>query len=122
MQISPAGHFRPIGSDSFGHEYSAPRLFDQQPVEAWAAIDGAAAAYDVSRDPRWLAHVNRAYAWFSGANDRGVVLANPLTGSCHDGINPRGLNLNEGAESVLAWQLATYAIIKLMAKAGAFQG
>ncbi len=122
LQTSPAGHFRAIGSDSFGHAYSLPRPFDQQPVEAWAAIDGASAAYDATRDPRWLSHANRAYAWFAGANDRGVALADPVTASCHDGINPRGLNLNEGAESVLSWQLAHCAIIKLMAKADTFQG
>ncbi len=86
---------------------AAPRPFDQQPVEAWAAIDGASAAFDATGDACWLAHANRAFAWFAGANDRGVAVADPLTGSCHDGINPRGLNLNEGAESVLAYQLAT---------------
>ena len=72
-------------------------------------------------DPCWLAHARRACAWFLRANDRGVVVADPLTGSCHDGINPRGLNLNEGAESVLAWQLAGCAIERLLAKADPLQ-
>jgi hypothetical protein len=117
LQISPSGCFRPVGSDSFGSEFTAPTPFDQQPVEAWAVIDGASAAFDASRDPLWLAHANRAYRWFSGGNDRGVTVANSLTGSCHDGINPRGLNMNEGAESVLAYQLAHYAIKSLLAKA-----
>jgi glycosyltransferase involved in cell wall biosynthesis len=122
LQTSPSGYFRAVGSDSFGHEYSTPRPFDQQPVEAWAAIDGAAAAFDATGDTRWLTHANRAYAWFSGENDRGVAVADPLTGSCHDGINPRGLNLNEGAESVLAWQLATCSLKSLMTRAEARQG
>ena len=117
LQISPSGCFRPVGSDSFGREFTAPSPFDQQPVEAWAAIDGASAAFDASRDTLWLAHANRAYRWFSGGNDRGVAVADSLTGSCHDGINPRGLNMNEGAESVLAYQLAHYAIKGLLAKA-----
>ncbi len=117
LQTSPSVHFRSIGSDSFGHEFSAPRPFDQQPVEAWAAIDGASAAFDATQDARWLAHANRAYDWFSGANDRGAVVADPISGSCRDGINPRGLNLNEGAESVLSYQLARCAIDSLTAKA-----
>src|SRR3546814_3581861 len=83
-----------------------PRPFDQQPVEAWAAIDAAAAAYDLTGDAIWLAHAQRAFRWFSGANDRGLAVADPLTGTCRDGINRRGLNLNEGAESVLAYQHA----------------
>ena len=121
LQTSPAGHFRAVGSDSFGEEYSAPRPFDQQPVEAWAAIDGASAAFDATRDARWLADANRAYAWFLGTNDRGIAVADPLTGTCYDGINPRGLNLNEGAESVLAFRLASCAISRLTARAGTRQ-
>jgi glycosyltransferase involved in cell wall biosynthesis len=121
LQTSPSGFFRPIGSDSFGREFAAPRPFDQQPVEAWAAIDGASAAFDATGDARWLAPANRAYRWFLGANDRGVAVADPLTGSCRDGITPRGLNLNEGAESVLAYQLAHCALKNLMAKANVNQ-
>jgi hypothetical protein len=117
LQTSPSGCFRPVGSESFGRAFTAPCPFDQQPVEAWAAIDGARAAFDATQNRRWLAHANRAYRWFYGANDRGIAVANPHTGTCHDGINPRGLNLNEGAESVLAYQLAHCAINDLMAKA-----
>ena len=117
IQISPAGFFRPVGSESFGREYALPRPFDQQPVEAWAAIDAAHAAFDATKDRQWLSHASRAYAWFFGSNDRGVAVADPVSGSCHDGINPRGLNLNEGAESVLAYQLAHCSIRDLMSKA-----
>ncbi|MBB6427251.1 glycosyltransferase [Sphingopyxis sp. JAI128] len=109
-QISPDGYYRPVGSDSFGHDYEIPRPFDQQPLEIWAAIDAASVAYDVTGDDIWLTHAQRAYEWFSGRNDRGVIVGDPLTGTSRDGINPRGLNLNEGAESVLAYQHATYAI------------
>jgi len=108
-QTSPAGHFRPVGSDSFGRAFEGPRPFDQQPVEAWAAIDACAAAYDASGSGEWLELARMAYGWFGGANDRGVVVGDPISGTCRDGINPRGLNLNEGAESVLAYQLATLA-------------
>lgn len=115
-QIAPSGHFRPVGSDSFGRHRELPRPFDQQPVEAWAAIDAAAAAYELTGDAIWLAHAQRAYGWFSGANDRGIAVADPITGTCRDGINPRGLNLNEGAESVLAYQHASCALRALTAK------
>ncbi|AMU93866.1 glycosyl transferase family 1 [Sphingopyxis terrae subsp. terrae NBRC 15098] len=110
LQIAPHGHYRPIGSDCFGQAYALPRPFDQQPLEVWAAIDAASAAYDVTGDDIWLAHARRAYEWFTGANDRGVIVGDVLTGTSKDGINPRGLNLNEGAESVLAYQHATYSI------------
>ena len=110
LQTAPAGHFRPVGSNSFGRDHETPRPFDQQPVEVWAAIDACSAAYDATGDAIWLAHAQRAFDWFGGANDRGVVVGNAVTGTCHDGINPRGLNLNEGAESVLAFQLSACAL------------
>ena len=116
QQISPSGWFRPVGSQSFDRDYESPMPFDQQPVEIWAAIDGAAAAFDVTGDPMWFVQAQRAYDWFGGANDRGVIVADPETGTCRDGINARGLNLNEGAESVLAYQLSTCAMRALAAK------
>ena len=66
----------------------------------------------------WLIHARRAYDWFDGHNDRSVMVGDPVSGTSRDGINPRGLNLNEGAESVLAYQHAFYALQALMAKVG----
>ena len=116
MQEAPGGHFRPVGSSSFGRPYERPNPFDQQPVEIWASIDAASAAYDLTGDRSWLTQATQAYDWFSGANDRGIAVADPISGTSHDGINPRGLNLNEGAESVLAYQHATIAITDFIAK------
>ena len=87
--------------------------FDQQPLEAQAAIEACAAAWAVDPDPRWLAHADAAYAWFFGANDRGAVLADITTGRCRDGVTPRGANANCGAESILALQLAHVTMSKL---------
>jgi glycosyltransferase involved in cell wall biosynthesis len=115
-QIAPAGHFRPVGSNSFGQMNELPMPFDQQPVEIWAAIDAASAAYDVTGDAIWFDHAKRAYDWFSGLNDRGVIVGDPVSGTCRDGLNPRGVNLNEGAESVLAYQLSTTAMRDFIAK------
>lgn len=112
-QVAAAGHFRPIGSDSFGHEHGH-LPFDQQPLEAQAAIEAAAAAWRASRDPKWVQHAQAAWRWFFGANDRGVVLADLATGRCRDGINPRGANENCGAESILAFQLSHYSLIALL--------
>jgi glycosyltransferase involved in cell wall biosynthesis len=116
VQTAPGGYFRPVGADSFGHEFELPRPFDQQPVEAWAAIDACAAAFDATGGRSWVKQTHCAYDWFGGRNDRGVAVGDPVTGTCYDGINPRGLNLNQGAESVLAYQHATIAMRKLLAK------
>jgi glycosyltransferase involved in cell wall biosynthesis len=111
-QVSAQGHFRPIGSETFGNEH-ASLPFDQQPLEAQAAIEAARAAYAATQDPRWFEHAKAAWDWFFGANDRGVVLADLATGRSRDGINPRGANENCGAESILAFQLAHYSMLAL---------
>jgi glycosyltransferase involved in cell wall biosynthesis len=113
QQVAAAGHFRPIGSDTFGHRHTS-LPFDQQPLEAQAAIEAAAAAWRADRDPKWQQHGLAAWRWFFGANDRGVVLADLASGRCRDGINPRGVNENCGAESILAFQLSHYSLIGLL--------
>ncbi len=111
-QTASEGHFRPIGSETFGKPH-AQLPFDQQPLEALAAIDAARAAYTATGDASWIRHALTAYRWYFGANDRGVVLADMMNGHCRDGVTPRGANENRGAESILAFQLAHYAVMEL---------
>ncbi len=110
---SPEGRYRPVGSESFGREYAAPLPFDQQPLEAAATIDACAAAVAATGDPRWAEEAQRAYRWFLGANDLDLPLASGADGGCFDGLMPGGLNRNQGAESILALQMASCAILRL---------
>ncbi len=114
-QTAPGGHFRPIGSETFGIAH-AQLPWDQQPLEAQAATDAVAAAYAVTGDERWVAHALAAYRWFFGANDRGVVLVDLASGRCRDGLTPRGFNDNCGAESILAFHLAHGNLMGLLGK------
>jgi hypothetical protein len=117
-QCSATGRFRPVGSESFGR-YADILPFDQQPLEAWAAIDACATAQACDgRSPLWLEHARRAYRWFLGENDRNVPLADLQFGSCLDGVTPHGANQNCGAESLLAFQLAYYSYEQLLGYAG----
>lgn len=119
-QTAEAGHFRPVGSESFGRPHGQ-LPFDQQALESQAAIEAARAAFAATRNRRWMDHANAAYAWFFGRNDRGLALADLATGRCRDGITPRGINENSGAESILAFQLSFYALrsLRQMASTGA---
>jgi hypothetical protein len=117
-QCSASGRFRPVGSESFGLERDI-LPFDQQPLEAWAAIEACAAAFrnDDGKGP-WLEHAQRAYRWFLGENDRNVALVDLQLGSCMDGVTPHGVNVNCGAESLLAFQLSYYSYEQLIVCAG----
>lgn len=121
-QTSPDGLFRAIGSESFGRAYAEPLQFDQQPLEAQATIDACAAAFDASRDPRWTDEANRAYRWYLGQNDLDLPMTSPQDGGCFDGLTPTGLNRNQGAESILALQLASCAISGLSNRAQSVAG
>lgn len=112
-QTSPDGRFRAVGTDSFGRAYAEPLPFDQQPLEAQATIEACAAAHRATRDPRWLTEAMRAYQWYTGHNDLGLPLASPQDGGCYDGLMPGGLNRNQGAESILALQLANCTMSSL---------
>lgn len=110
VQTNEDGQFRAVGTDSFGRAYSPPLPFDQQPLEAWATIDAARVAADVSGDTRWITVAERAYAWYQGANDLGLPLGTSSDGGCFDGLMSDRVNLNQGAESVLAFQFACCAM------------
>lgn len=111
LQTAHEGHFRPIGSEAMGGAMALP--FDQQPLEAAAAIDAAAAAWRARPAQYWLDHARRAYAWFGGDNDRGLALAEAGTGLCRDGLQPAGINANCGAESILSFHLGHHALAAL---------
>ena len=105
QQTSPAGYFRPVGSDSFGGTRVKPNPFDQQPLEAAAAISACLAAWRATGDVVWRARAITAFRWFIGHNDLAVSLADPKTGGCADGLHPNGRNENMGAESTLSYLL-----------------
>ena len=117
-QTAAEGHFRPVGSETFGRDHDQ-MPFDQQPLEAQAAVEAATTAYLLSQDARWVDHAKAAYKWYFGANDRGVVLADLASGRCRDGVTPRGVNENCGAESIIAFQLAYVSLIELLQAAKA---
>ena len=76
--------------------------FDQQPIEVATLAEACAYAAGLSGDPRWIAGVRMAAAWFDGDNDSGMPVWDPATGGSYDGLEAAGVNLNQGAESTIA--------------------
>jgi glycosyltransferase involved in cell wall biosynthesis len=106
VQKSPHGHFRPIGSNGFHHRGGTPAEFDQQPIEAHSTVSACLEAYRSTNDATWHEEARLAFEWFLGRNDLGLSLYNPTTGGCCDGLHMDRVNLNEGAESTLAYLMA----------------
>jgi hypothetical protein len=105
LQSTSSGHFRPVGTQSFGALRRKPEAFDQQPVEAAATISACVAAYAADDSGEWYEHATRAFGWFLGENDLRATLVDPETGGCLDGLHPDRANENMGAESTLSYLL-----------------
>jgi hypothetical protein len=77
--------------------------FDQQPIEVAALAEASRTAYLATGDERWQVVVEQCVAWFEGSNDAGLAVRDELTGAGYDGLEQGSVNLNQGAESTLAW-------------------
>ncbi len=118
LQTTSLGHFRPVGTKSFGVMHRKPEAFDQQPVEAAAAISACAAAWQADGRSEWLDEAMRAFAWFVGENDLRASLITE-TGGCLDGLHPDRPNENMGAESTLSYLLGLAEMRQLVRAATA---
>ena len=105
-QTAPTGHFRPVGTTSFGELRKPPGAFDQQPLEATATIAACLIACRADGDAEWKATATRVFLWFFGGNDLSVALVDSETGSCRDGLHPDRANENRGGELVVSYLLA----------------
>jgi glycosyltransferase involved in cell wall biosynthesis len=113
IQTNPSGQFRAVGTDSFGIGQKPPLPFDQQPLEAWATIEAAGLAFAETGLEKWRETAWRAYRWYLGDNDLDMPIASLVDGGCFDGLMRDRVNLNQGAESVLAFQFACSAIERI---------
>ena len=95
--------FSPIGSNGWYPHGEDKAAYDQQPVEAVMMADAALAAFGLLNEQKYLATFRRAYDWFHGQNSLRQPLVDARSGACFDGLQPSGVNRNQGAESTLAY-------------------
>ncbi len=95
--------FWPVGNNGWYPHGADKAPYDQQPVEAATMADAALAAFDLLNKENYLATFRRACDWFHGHNSVCQPLADVRRGACHDGLQPSGVNRNQGAESTLAY-------------------
>lgn len=119
LKSGPDGIVSPIGNDGWCQRNGHRAEFDQQPLEIQGLIDACLEAYNVTADDRWAANARRCFDWFLGKNTVNRVLYDSETGGCRDGLQPSGVNENQGAESTLSWLLSLTAIRSLDSAAGA---
>lgn len=100
------GYLNIIGNQGWYHKGKKIPLFDQQPVDAASIIFACMEAYQTIGETEYLQLATLAYQWFRGKNIHHLSLYDKTTGGCFDALTETGVNLNQGAESLLALLLA----------------
>jgi len=89
---------------------TARAQFDQQPLEAYSTVAMCLEAFQTTKDNLWYDDAQKAFDWFLGKNDAGLVVYDANTGGCYDALHVDRLNQNQGAESTLAFLMALQAM------------
>lgn len=103
LTTSSDGIFWPVGNNNWYPHSEEKSAYDQQPLEASTMAAAALAAFKRTSDKKYLDVASRARAWFIGQNSIKHSLVDVEAGACCDGLQRSGLNLNQGAESTLAY-------------------
>lgn len=106
VQTGQQGQLSVIGNQGWMDRNGHRARFDQQPVEAMTLVQACVDAYNIMGQERWLRQARKCLDWFLGRNDINLPMYDFSTGGCRDGLEPDGVNENQGAESTLAWLMS----------------
>ena len=96
------GYLNIIGNEGWYQKGSSPARFDQQPVDAASTAFACLEAYNATGKIEYLEKANASYQWYHGRNIHGLSLYDKNSGGCFDALTANGVNLNQGAESILS--------------------
>lgn len=103
------GCFKLVGNRGWYVRGGTPADYDEQPVDAGYMALACLKLFQATEDDSYVDMAQYARAWFYGRNSKEAWLYDPITGGCYDGLTSGGVNLNQGAESVLALHMASLA-------------
>jgi len=100
------GLFAPIGNKGWYQIGASRALYDQQPVDAGASVEACNRLHRLTGETRYRNWASFAFSWYSGSNLKRQAVYDSTTGGCYDALIEDGVNLNQGAESILSYLLA----------------
>lgn len=100
------GKFRPVGNRGWHQRGGALAQFDQQGIDVMAMVLLYQQAFRITREEVYRDRMYKCYRWFLGENDLDISVYDVSTGGCADGLHAEGVNLNQGAESTLAYWIS----------------
>jgi hypothetical protein len=108
------GGYAPVGNNGWFKKGDVrPPIFDQQPVDAGVLAETCAVAYQYSSEEKYRVAAKDAMDWYYGKNVHGIPVYDKETGGVFDALTPKGVNLNQGAESILSYCMAAIALNNL---------
>jgi hypothetical protein len=102
----------PIGNNGWYSRDGKMPSYDQQAIDIMAMVLMYAQAHHMTNEPKYLKKLFLVYSWFLGENSLNIPLYDPETKGCYDGLHPYGVNLNQGAESTLAYMISHLAVLQ----------
>jgi hypothetical protein len=111
VTMSPR-YFNPVGNQGWYSRDGKMPSYDQQAIDIMAMVLLYQQAHHMTRDPQYLKKLFSVYSWFLGENSLCVPLYDDTTKGCCDGLHPNGMNLNQGAESTLAYLISHLAVLQ----------
>ncbi len=104
-------HFSFIGCKGWYKRGGEKAKFDQQPIEVASTTMMLKAAFDATGDPDLLRLQRKAFDWFLGENDLHIPVYDFRTKGSGDGLERTGVNLNQGAESMVSFLLSLLCLV-----------
>ncbi|RZL18628.1 MAG: glycosyltransferase [Pedobacter sp.] len=108
------GYLNPVGNDGWLYKNKEMAIYDQQAIETMAMVLMYFKAYEVSKDLNYIKKMYLSYQWFLGVNSLHLPLYDHETKGCGDGLQPHGVNRNQGAESTLAYWISHLIVLKAL--------
>ncbi|EKD95677.1 MAG: hypothetical protein ACD_24C00391G0001, partial [uncultured bacterium] len=105
--------YMPIGHKSWYKNGEKRSNYDQQPEDPASMILALVRAYDYTGEKQYKKLANICFSWFLGNNSLGIALYNYENGGVYDGLHPDRVNLNQGAESLVSYLMASHMIMQL---------
>ncbi len=97
------GYLSIVGNKGWWKKGGYIPRYDQQPVDACSMVMVLWEAYQSTGERQYLDLARLAQEWYTGKNINQTSLLCPRTQGCYDALTPGGVNLNQGAESLLSW-------------------
>jgi glycosyltransferase involved in cell wall biosynthesis len=104
------GVFTPIGNRGWFSKGGNKSHFDQQPVDTGSMVHTCILAHEINNKNGYKKDAINTFNWFLGNNALKQIVYDEYTGGCRDGVGKSSINLNQGAESTIAYLMSRLAL------------